>query len=188
MPKQTAAKKSSAKKHKTSSGGGGGGGAAMKILATLAKLKIQTKKDGVEKKKLGSLTGIDGASTIRNALAKLTREGKVDPTRETVSITDEGLQAVDTTALDQIKLATTNKEHHESVKSGLKKREVDLFEVISDGRVYEKTHVAKELGMTMNSTFRNLVAAVVRVDIVEHVGKGSIRLHENMFPHEPRPE
>lgn len=184
MTKPNVAKKATSTKHKSSAGGSGGSvGATMKILNTLAAHKVKFGQDTVDKKKLGALSKVPGASTVRKALAKLKQDGWIVVTKDTVEITSLGMENAD---IDHVDIPTTNEEHHNTVKADLKPKEVDLFNEIKDGHIHSKKDVIKALGMQNNSTWRKLVAALANKNILEH-SKDDLQLTKEMFPIVPRP-
>ena len=155
----------------------------MKILNTLAAHKVKFGQDSVSRKKLGGLAKVPGASTVRNALAKLKKELWVEVNGDEVVITDRGMQHAN---VEAVEIPTSNAEHHAKIKQDLTAKQVALFDLISDGHVHSKTEVMEALGMSKNSSWRNLLAALAKEHIIEHE-KDKIQLTERRFPVVPRP-
>jgi DNA-binding CsgD family transcriptional regulator len=159
----------------------GKGGAAMKVLNAAAKWKVERNKD-LPRRKVPFLTGINGSSTIRNAFAALKDELLIEVTKESVVVTDRGMELADLDAVDLSSAPSTNTEYLESRKVKLTARECAVVDTIADGLVHTKNEIAERLNMKRNSTFRNLMAALKKKDIVEYKDNDSIQLHEDMTP------
>jgi len=170
-----AAKKSSTVKHKVGSGGTALSGAALTILNKAAALKKAMGHDSLERSKLPSLTGIQGKSTIANALTELKNDGLMLVTPAEIMITESGMETANpvdvAAALEGI--PTTNVEYHKSIKEQykLKPKQIEFFECIQDGKKYQKEEVAKKLGMKTYSTFANLLTGLKKLGIIEYDSK-----------------
>ena len=177
-------------KHKVGSGSKPTG-AALTILNKAAALKLGLGQDKIERKQLSAVTGIQGKSTIANALTKIKNEGWMIVTPNDVTITDEGVEAADQDAVAAaVKDAPrTNAQYLESIKKHhkLSDRAIQLVDYIQDGARYEKEDVAAAIGCKMNSTFSNLLTSLKKLGIIEFDRK-TIRLTDKMFPFEPRVE
>ena len=177
------------KKNKTSSGGGGN--AWMTILNKAAALKMALQQDFLERKKLSAITGIQGKSTIANALTKLKNDQLMNITPDSITITAKGLQRADPKIVEEAAkdIPTTNKAHHENVKAQLKlkPKQTELFDYIQDGRTYQKAEVATAINLKMNSTFSNLLTSLKKIGVIEF-DRTTIRLTDEMFPFGPRGE
>ena len=163
-------------------------GANGTVLNCLAALKSHQDIDEVDKTTIGTMTKISGASTIRNALAHLKKEGYITVNGKMVSITDKGMDEADPSAFDNFRLPTSNDEKHEQVKKDLTKSECLVFEELKDGRVRLKEEVRVKLEFSKNSTWRNLLAGLVKKQVAEYPDSKSIQLTKAMFPIVPRPE
>lgn len=162
--------------------------AAETIRDFLACMKAKFSMDEVEKKKIGGLTKINGASTIRNALAKLKKDGIIKVNDGMLEITAKGMDEADTSAFDHIKIPTTNQEKHDIMRTELKGKQILVFDAIIDGHTKNKEELRLQLGLEKNSTWRNLLASLVKINVAEYPDKLSIRLTKDMFPVVPRPE
>jgi hypothetical protein len=112
-------------------------GAHMAVLNALGALKVKFGEDQSTKKDVGTMAKIKGASTLRNAWAKLKKKGWVKVDGQMVSITDQGMLNVDQVMITRIK-APTNKEHHDSIRAELKGKQISLFDALIDGLPHEK--------------------------------------------------
>lgn len=179
---------SSPAKHKSPGGGrDSSGGAKMKILNAAAATKLSLGED-LDRKQIPALTGITGASTIRNALAALKKNGWIEVTAETVVLTSEGMDRANPGDLE---VPSSNAEHHEKIKTQRKltPKAIAVFDMLVDGRVYSKQDVANAIfDGKMNSTFRNTLADLSKHKIIERPDSSSLRLTDKMFPFIPRPE
>jgi len=181
------AKKSTTAKHKVADAGGSG--AHMKILNAAVTMKQTLNKD-LTKQLIPAVTGIQGASTIRNALAKLKKLDYIEPeVKEAIVPTDKGMKNADVSHVNIGTMPSSNEDYQEKVKEHFKLKEMarNVFDLIADGRVYTKDQVASALGLKKNSTFRNLMADIKKKGIIEARGD-SLQLTEAMFPFDPRPE
>jgi hypothetical protein len=186
MTKGAVAKKSTTTKHKkTGSRNSSEGTADMKILNMLAAHKVKFQQDSVEKEKVGGLAKIPGSSTVRNALAKLRKKEWIEVTNGLVQITALGMQHAN---VEAIEIPTSNEDHQAKVKESLNPKQVQLFDLISDGLPNDKEAVRVALGFETNSTWRNFLAALKKQRIIEEDTKTTIQLTKNMFPVIPRPE
>ena len=160
--------------------------AATKILNAVASNKAQF-DEGTEMEQLPALTGIAGASTIRNGLAALKKQSLVIVVAKVAHATPKGMDCADLSAVAE--LPKTNQEHHETIKTvrKLKTKEIELFDKLSDGRVHSKNDIRKAMGIGGDSTWRNLMTALKKRGILEYPGKGGLQLTKKMFPFEPRP-
>jgi len=184
--KVTPAKKSTTTKHKVADGGSG---AHMKILNAAVTMKQTLNKD-LTKQLIPAMTGIQGASTIRNALAKLKKLDYIEPeVKEAIVPTDKGVKNADVSDVNIGTMPSSNEDYHEKVKEHFKLKEMarNVFDLIADGRIYTKDQMASALGLKKNSTFRNLLADLKKKGIVEARGD-SLQLTEAMFPFDLRPE
>ena len=187
-----AKKKSSIVKHKVGSSGGTAlSGAALTILNKAAALKKALGQNSLERSKLPALTGIQGKSTIANALTKLKNDNLMLVAPGEITITDLGMEKVNPAEVTAIleEIPTTNAEFHEKVKEThkLKPKQIELFECIQDGKAHQKKEVARKLDMKMNSTFANLLTSLKKLGIIEFENK-TVRLTDTMMPFEARPE
>lgn len=166
-----------------------GGGAAMTLLNTVAGLKHALSQLSVERIKLPSLTGIQGKSTIANALTKLKNQGFMIVERDFVSVTDAGMQAADPEAMAQAaaNVPTSNAAQRELVAKQYKLKAKAVMEYMADGKTYIKTEVAAEVGCKMNSTFANLLTGLKKAGTIEF-DRTTMQLTDAMFPFEPRSE
>ena len=163
-------------------------GANDTVLNCLAALKSKYDMNEVDKTTLGTMTKIQGASTIRKALSKLKKDGCIDVDAKMVSITDKGMGQADTSTFDNFKVATNNDEKHEQVKEELNKNQIAVFDALKDGRVHDKEEIRVRLDFPKNSTWRKLLASLINKQILEYPDPKSIQLTQAMFPIVPRPE
>mmetsp|Transcript_20416 Transcript_20416/g.32854 ORF Transcript_20416/g.32854 Transcript_20416/m.32854 type:complete len:202 (+) Transcript_20416:277-882(+) len=157
--------------------------AERKVLNVLAARKAKFDEESVEKSKLAGYAQI-GGSTMRKAVARLSKEGLIVQVPKSVSITKAGMDHADP---DAIEMPISNDAHQAAIKANLKEKEVNLVEFLQDGFSKDKKEVAEAIGMEMNSTWRKMIAKLAKENIIEHSGK-TIRLHKDMFPIIPRPE
>ena len=117
--------------------------AHLDILLALVVVRMKYDRDIVEKKDISGLTKIKGGSTIRNALKKLKDLGFIEYVNgKSVKVTDLGMESVDQSKLPQIKIPTSNQEHHDEKRSELKQSEIPLFDKLITGKTYVKVCVA----------------------------------------------
>ena len=157
--------------------------AETKVLNVLAARKATFDEEEVEKSKIAGYAKM-GGSTMRNAISALLKKGLITVKNGRASITKEGLQHANPDAMD---MPTSNEAHHDKVKATLKKNEVALFDTLMDGLPQDKKTTAKAIGMETNSTWRNMLAKLLKDNIIQYEGQ-NVRLHKDMFPIIPRPE
>lgn len=158
------------------------------ILNYLAALKAKFDIGAVKKEEIGPATKTKG-STIRNALAALKKDGLVVVDGKMLVITSKGMGEADTSSFGNIKIATTNEEKHNMIKEELTSdKQRQLFDALADGHIYNKEELRVSLGYGKNSTWRNLIASLVKVKVAEYPSQKTIQLTKSMFPIVPRPE
>jgi hypothetical protein len=165
-------------------------GAAAKILNMAAAIKTKTGKD-MKKKLVKALTGIQGDSTIRNALSELKNRDLLEVTKYSYVVTEKGMDHADLTSVDLDNTASTNLEHQQQALEPLKLGAMakSIFEVIKDGRVYSKVDILAVLNKDANSTARNAFAELEKKDVIEYIdGKKKVQAAKDLFPFDPRPE
>ncbi|CAB9504488.1 expressed unknown protein [Seminavis robusta] len=154
-------------------------------------INVTKGEDTVERARLSFLTNIDGKSTIANALTKLKSLGWMTVSGKEVTITKLGMENADQDALAAAAAAIpkTNADHWEKVKekNKLNPKQTELVELLQDGKTHDKKQVIMEVYEKSNSTSANALTFLKKLKIIE-VAKGKIRLHDEMFPVEPRPE
>jgi hypothetical protein len=94
--------------------------------------------------------------TVANILTKLKNANKIGMSRGNISLTEEGVQGLGELA----KQPGTDEEIHKRLKADLKKRQVELFDLIADGREYSKEDIARKLGYDQGAktkAFMNLI-------------------------------
>ena len=78
----------------------------------------------------------------------------------------------------------TNEAAHAQIKEKqLKGKEVQIFERMVDGGVYDKKDLAEAIGVPFNSTFGKWLTSMNKKDIIEYPSKGTVTLNtETCFP------
>ena len=83
-------------------------------------------------------------------------------------------------------IATTNAERQARLKERLKgkKKAIELFELLSDGGVYDRDEIAKTLGYEDKKIkgFVNLICSVKGLGLLEYPDKNSLQLPDVCFP------
>jgi len=181
MTKPTVAKKSVQAKHQSAGGGKAMSGAPQKLLDVVAQLAATSRKDEVCRKQATHMTGIQGKSTIANAITKLKTFGFVVVTPDTITVTAKGKDAAQ--PIDPSTIPTNNKEYQELKKDQCKltAKALELFDVLADGRAHPKADVAAAIGCKLNSTFANLCTKLKKNEIITF-DKATIQLSPSMFP------
>jgi hypothetical protein len=160
---------------------------AQKILATLARLR-HLHDDDETRQHVAALSCLRMNSTFRNTCAKLKTMNLIEfPTASSIRITSHGMQvAHDLSGGVAARLTTTNEAIQEEIKTKFllkHKKALQLFELMVDGRDYNKRELAIRVGCPIyNSTIRNAFAFLKSRSIVEYPNNGSIRLANMCFP------
>ena len=180
-PKATKAKTTKAKHSKK--GGGGDGNAIDKLIVAVARLH-QARFERPCRKLAGSLAGVDSkSSTMRNACAKLKKEGLADTSDpKTLQLTEKGLKAAGT----NLKPLTTNAEFHSFLKDLIKEKKAwEIFNILISGP-HTRAEIAKKINTEVSkSTFRNALAPLNKLDLLEDIeveGNKALQLTEFCFP------
>ena len=152
----------------------------MKILNAAAANKVKT-GDDLDRNQISALSGVLGASTIRNALTALKKSQLVEVTASKVIVTEQGMEEADP---GEISVPTSNTQYHKQTKQHfkLKPKTCAIFDLLADGRKHTRQEIADCLcdGKT-NSTFRNAVAPLNKHKLMERDGN-SFWLVDKMFP------
>ena len=181
--KKTTPAKATKTTAKRSSKPSSAGSAAQKVLNVTAMLARLSGCNNVSKEKMIAFVkceGVTGNSTIRNALAKHKKAGLLVVAPKVITITEEGLSQADI----NVDLAFANNEEYQKKiqeQMKLKPSACELMQELVGGRVRNKKEVAAALGMKMNSTWRNLLTPLKKLNILAY-DKGTIQLTDDMFP------
>ena len=153
--------------------------AEQKVLDIVAGLKSIGKQEA-PRKQVFSMASM-GKSTFANALTTL-KNGFLDVTPNTLSITDMGMKHADPDAVKG-SVTMTNEDHHEKIKEHfkLKPNARALIDALADGQVKDKKEVVAKIGMKMNSTFANMQTDLKNKAIIVF-SPTTIQLHDDMFP------
>lgn len=168
---------------KKKSGGGNGGKnkkSAKEIILEIAATELNAGRDVIDRSLLTKGTGL-ATKTATNNLGKFKNEGLIEyPDPKTFKLTPAGIEACGSL----IKVPKTNAERHEHIKEKLKKKEVELFELVMDGEVYKKEDLAKKLGYEDKKTkaFVNLIGGMRGGGILDYPDKDTLQLSDTCFP------
>ena len=154
-------------------------GAAKKLLDITAVAAMTHGNDTVEKKDVIAMAGKIGKSTAANAWTLFKRLELCVVAPDTLTITSLGKQVADT---EGVKVMKTNEEYWDSIKENykFKPKEIELFDLLTDGKVHQKKDVAEELSMKMNSTFANLLTGLKKKKAIVYDSK-TIQMADEMF-------
>lgn len=154
-----------------------------RILYVLATLRRRGKTDA-PRKKVAFLAELKLNSTFGKYLTTLKDEGCIEYGPQTsLRITDKGLEEVDDELVDDLPEETNEAAHSQIKEKQLKGKEVQIFEHIVDGGVYDKKDLAQAIGVPFNSTFGKWLTSMYKKDIVEYPSKGTVTLStETCFP------
>jgi Mn-dependent DtxR family transcriptional regulator len=119
------------------------------------------------------------AKTITNTLPKLQSKGLLTYTSTDITLTEAGIEA----AGDAARRPSSNAEHQARIKEGLKKREIEIFDLLADGKTWNKDTLAKNLGYdnAKQKTFVNCIGGLSGKKIVEYPNKGEVHLTDTCF-------
>jgi Mn-dependent DtxR family transcriptional regulator len=184
MPPKVAKAKPTKAKHNRKKGGGSGDGKAIdKLIVAVARLH-QARFERPCRKLVGSLAGVDSkSSTMRNACAKLKKEGLADTSDpKTLQLTEKGLK----TAGTNLKPLTTNTEFHSVLNDLIREKKAwDIFNILISGP-HTRAEIAKKINTEVSkSTFRNALAPLNKLELLEDIeveGKKALQLTEFCFP------
>lgn len=162
------------KKDSTTSGSGGGGGAKGKILELMAD-SYSREEESISKERLSALTKL-APKTIANVIPKLKAEGLIEeyPDSKSVRLTKEGIEYMG----DKAKILSSE-EKFQRIKDGMKGKQLQAFEFLSDGQIHTKEALATELGFDQGSKqkgFVNLIGKMRSSKILDYPDKDSVQL------------
>lgn len=170
----TKAKSPAAKAKSSGDGKKGADQAIMEALATF----LQRGNEAPERSKVAKVTKL-ADKTIANALTKLKRKNYVVIEGKTLRLTQEGKDFLGPLA-EKAGGGATNEEVHDNLKKDMKKKEVELFDALIDGKVHDKQEIAEALAYKdgkKTKTFMNMTAAMKTKGIVHYPeGKNTIQL------------
>ena len=118
--------------------------------------------------------------SLNNLLPHLERKGVITrPSSSTVAITAAGLQRPQIKAL---KPPTNNVEHHNNIKSHLNPKQIEIFGVLVDGKVYNRSEVASRLGyVSHKGHFQNTLSGMKGLGIISYPTSNEVQLTDMCF-------
>lgn len=123
--------------------------------------------------------------TVANALTKLKKSNYVIIEGKTLRLTDEGKAFLGPKA-EKGGQGATNNDVHESLKEDMKKKEIELFETLLDGKIHDKDEIALALNYKdgkKTKTFMNMIGVLKTNGVIHYPDKDSIQLvHDTCFP------
>ena len=182
--KATKANKSKASaKHSKSSYSGGASQCLLDVIATLMTEPKFSSSSFIPREKIDAymkLQGINGASTIRNAVAKSKKDDLIVVEGKTVALTEKGMNNSNRLAdMSSNSNEEYQKKKIDDAKLNMKMRM--LLDYLKDGKAYSKTELLTELDMTANSTWRNMIAKLKNEGFIK-IKTTLIELSDEMFP------
>ena len=182
--KATKANKSKASaKHSKSSYSGGASQCLLDVIATLMTEPKFSSSSFIPREKIDAymkLQGINGASTIRNAVAKSKKDDLIVVEGKTVALTEKGMNNSNRLA----DMSSNSNEEYQKKKiddAKLNTKMRMLLDYLKDGKAYSKTELLTELDMTANSTWRNMIAKLKNEGFIK-IKTTLIELSDEMFP------
>ena len=118
--------------------------------------------------------------SLNNLLPHLERKGVITrPSSSTVAITAAGLQRPEIRALEP---PTNNLEHHSNIKSHLNPKQIEIFSVLIDGKVHNRSEVASGLGYASHKGhFRNTLSGMKGLGIISYPTSNEVQLTDMCF-------
>ena len=118
--------------------------------------------------------------SLNNLLPNLERKGLISrPSSSTVAITPVGLQRPETKSM---KAPVNNIEHHKNIKSNLNQKQIEIFDVLADGKVHIRREVASQLGHPSHKGhFQNLLSGMKTLGLVSYPSSKEMELTEMCF-------
>ena len=182
--KATKANKSKASaKHSKSSYSGGASQCLLDVIATLMTEPKFSSSSFIPREKIDAymkLQGINGASTIRNAVAKSKKDDLIVVEGKTVALTEKGMNSSNRLA----DMSSNSNEEYQKKKiddAKLSTKMRMLLDCLKNGKAHSKTELLTELDMTANSTWRNMIAKLKNEGFIK-IKTTLIELSDEMFP------
>ena len=118
--------------------------------------------------------------SLNNLLPRLEMKGVITrPSSSTVAITAAGLQRPEIRAL---KPPTNNLEHHNNIKSHLNPMQIEIFGVLVDGKVHNRSEVASGLGYASHKGhFQNTLSGMKGLGIISYPTSNEVQLTDMCF-------
>lgn len=161
----------------------GGKDAGSKILdCAVAVERLSHGQNGAPRKKVASLSMV-AKGTFPCTLTKLKKVGLVTYDANFIYPTEEGRQQAQTTNVpaDNFTVQTYLKDAYlRNMGKGK-----DMFMAMCDGRVHNRKELAKSVGVSMSSV-PSLLSKMVKLGLVEYVGKEGVQQTDMCFPYDPR--
>ena len=183
--KATKANKSKASaKHSKSSYSGGAIQCLLDVIATLMTEPKFSSSSFIPREKIDAymkLQGINGASTIRNAVAKSKKDDLIVVEGKTVALTEKGMNNSNRLA----DMSSNSNEEYQKKKiddAKLSTKMRMLLDCLKDGKAHSKTELLAELDMTANSTWRKMIAKLKNEGFIKIETTNMIELSDEMFP------
>ena len=127
------------------------------------------------------LQGINGASTIRKAVAKSKKDDLIVVEGKTVALTEKGMNNSNRLA----DMSSNSNEEYQKKKiddAKLSTKMRMLLDCLKDGKAHSKTELLAELDMTANSTWRKMIAKLKNEGFIKIETTNMIELSDEMFP------
>ena len=167
------------------SGGGGGGGAvtgnAKKVLSAIAAIREKQQIINAPRSKVANMCNIK-EKNLPCILSGLKKNGYVEyPDKTTVCITEKGMDHAD---ISMIKIPENNSEAQEELKitHGLKPKECDFINCISDGNIYQRIDVMSKLEIKAKATFAGMMSGLKGKGLIEYPDKHTVQLTDMCVP------
>mmetsp|Transcript_24667 Transcript_24667/g.71127 ORF Transcript_24667/g.71127 Transcript_24667/m.71127 type:complete len:582 (-) Transcript_24667:2411-4156(-) len=155
--------------------------AEKKALLSLAKLWMIGNKRPFQSL-LQIMIGLKHPVSVNNLLREMEKKGLVRrPSPTTVEITFAGLQRPE---IKVLKLPTNILEHHNAIKHLLNRKQVNIFDVLADGRARSRKEVASILGYPSHvGNFQNKLSFMSNLELILYPTSKEIQLSDMCFKH-----
>lgn len=152
---------------------------AQQIILELVAESYSLGNDSLPRAKLTMGTGL-ATKTVANNLAKMKTKGLIEcPDSKLVRLTPEGIEEAGPLIAAAPK---TNAEYQERLKATLKGKQVQLFDLLADGKTHSRVDVAKCLGYDgITKGFVNLLGSLRGKKMLDYPDKESVQLADLCF-------
>lgn len=166
------------KTKKSSSGSSNGETASLRILKAIASQMSTGITDGVKRDTVQGLAAMTSKKSFDTTILNMKNKGLVTYTKDTIELTDEGLEQVG--GPDAVAVPSDNTAMQAKLKELVKgKTPREIFDILTDGKAYTRQELAKLMNMEDNKSFCTYVSTLSKV--VERVDR-KIRLKDFAFP------
>ena len=133
---------------------------------------------------LQMMIGLKHPVSVDNLLREMDKKGLVQ--RPCPASVELAATALELPGVKNMRPPVDNVEHHTAIKGLLGSKQIDIFDVLSDGRVHTRKEVAEILGYPSHvGNFQNRLSPMSNLGIISYPSSKEVQLTDMCFIHSP---